>query len=85
MKDNKYLYREFLRKKIYHFRISHSYTQEKMAELIHVEPRSYLEQEHGKYGFSAYTLLFYLSVLPENEILKFLEEFRQFQERVEEE
>lgn len=81
MKDNQYLYREFLRKKIYCFRINHLYTQEKMAEMLQVTPRSYLAQEHGEYGFSAFTLLFYLCMLSEGEVLGLLKEFREMWEK----
>lgn len=45
-----------------------------MAELLHVAPRSYFDQEHGKYGFSAVTVIFYFLMLSREEALSLLEE-----------
>ena len=77
MRQYKPFLQDFLRKSIYNFRIQHQFTQEKMAELLGVSSRSYIEQEHGKYGFSALSLIFYLLVLPEKDVLLLLEKIRE--------
>ena len=41
-----------------------------------VSPRSYIDQEHGKYGFSAMTLVYYIFLLNDEEILTFIGELR---------
>ena len=55
MNSYKYMFQEYLRKWIRSFRTSRKISQEHMSEMIHVSPRSYFDQEHGKYGFSAIT------------------------------
>ncbi len=77
MRQYKILLQKFLRNSIYNFRIQNRYTQEKMAELLGISPRSYIDQEHGKYGFSALSVIFYLLVLSEDEVYVFLEQFRR--------
>ncbi len=85
MRQYKILLQKFLRNSIYNFRIQNRYTQEKMAELLGISPRSYIEQEHGKYGFSALSLIFYLLILSEEEVYVFLEQFRRDLEQADEE
>ena len=76
------LLQAFLRNAIVEFREQQDFSQEKMAELLRVSPRSYNDQEHGKYGFSAASLFFFLLSLPEEETLRLL---HRLQERLEKE
>ncbi len=84
MNDYKILFQEFLRRQMCAYRCIHSFTQERMAEALHVSPRSYLDQEHGRYGFSSLSLAFYLLLLSEDEVLVFMHDFRNLVERTEE-
>ena len=72
-----HLLRAPLRDAMQDYRTVHELTQEDMAELLHVAPRSYVDQEHGKYGFSAATLVFFLTALPEDRVLPFLDKLRK--------
>lgn len=82
-KDDKTTLQRFLQTTISDFRTRHRLSQERMAELLHVAPRSYIDQEHGKYSFSALSLVFFLQALDaENEMLPFLQELQsQFPRR----
>lgn len=70
------LFQKFLREQIYQYRSLYSISQEEMAENLHISPRSYCDQENGKYGFSALSLTYFLMLLSEREVLKFLYDFR---------
>ena len=50
-------------------------TQEEMAELIHISPRSYSDLERGMQGPSARSLMEILRVLPEEERRQLMDEF----------
>lgn len=41
----------------------HIVIKESMAEELDISSRSYIEQEHGKYGFSSMTLIYFLHIL----------------------
>lgn len=85
MKENsKQLLMSYLRKEIHSFRNQKGYSQEMMAEKLHIAPRSYFDQEHGKYGFSALSLIYFLLLLPEDEVIVFLKNFRKLLQRSEE-
>lgn len=71
MNDNKSVFQNFLRNHIHSYRNFHDLSQEDMAESLRVSPRSYIDQEHGKYGFSAMTLVYYLLLLTDEEMLAF--------------
>ena len=78
MKGNsKKLLMSYLRNQIHVFRDQEGYSQEKMAEKLHIAPRSYFDQEHGKYGFSALSLIYFLLLLSEDEVIIFLKNFRE--------
>lgn len=81
MSNYKNVFQEFLRTQMCSYRFNHSFSQEKMAEALHVSPRSYFDQEHGKYGFSSLSFAFFLLLLPEDEVLVFLRDFRILLER----
>jgi len=70
------LLKNFLTGRIYGYRIKHHYSQEYVAEILLISPRSYIDLEHGKYGFSAPTLIAFLLLLPDNEVLDLLQDFR---------
>lgn len=67
---------DFLREKMRSYRKEHDYSQERMAEMIRIAPRSYFDQEHGKYGFSALSLVMFLFAVPEEEMVEMLGEIR---------
>ena len=66
MVQYKLMFQEELRE----YRKSCGITQEEMAERLHISTRSYIDLEHGKYGVSAVALLFFLSQLPEREMVE---------------
>ena len=63
MNENKLVFQDFLRSRIHSYRSVHAFSQEHMAEALRISPRSYIDQEHGKYGFSAMTLVYYIFLL----------------------
>lgn len=81
MNENKLVFQDFLRSQIYSYRRVHAFSQEHMAEALRISPRSYIDQEHGKYGFSAMTLVNYIFLLDDEEILAFIRELRYLMER----
>ncbi|MDO5146576.1 MAG: hypothetical protein Q4D60_06210 [Eubacteriales bacterium] len=74
--NNYKCFHELIRKQIQSYRLQHSYTQEHMAELLHISARSYFDQEHGKYGFSSITLAYFLLMLSAEEVMSLLGEVR---------
>ena len=77
MNENKLVFQDFLRSQIHSYRSVHAFSQEHMAEALRIiSPRSYIDQEHGKYGFSAMTLVYYIFLLNDEEILTFIGELR---------
>ena len=76
MNENKLVFQDFLRSRIHSYRNVHAFSQEHMAEALRISPRSYIDQEHGKYGFSAMTLVYYIFLLNDEEILTFIGELR---------
>lgn len=81
MKNYKLLLRDFLKDFVRDFRVRNRYSQEYMAELLHESVRCYLDQEHGKYGFSTLTFVFLLLALSESDILHLIREFRALFEK----
>lgn len=82
MQTYQLLLKEFLMGRVYDYRTELHYSQERMAEALHISPRSYVDLEHGKYFFSASTFIFFLSALPEEECLQLLKDLRAFIERI---
>lgn len=74
---------ESIRCKIRSYRRSSHLTQEKMAEILHVAARSYIDQEHGAYGFSVPSLLYFLRLLGDKEALEFLHKMNAIMEEEE--
>lgn len=77
MRAYKEALQQLLKNRLLNFRAEHGYSQEKIAELLHISPRALFDLESGKYGFSALTLMFFLSVMEEKEVQKLLREFRR--------
>lgn len=75
------LLKKFLSERVYEKRMQLQYTQEHMAEALHISPRSYIDLEHGKYSFSILTFIFFLLLLSEDEVLQLLRDFRILTER----
>ena len=61
-------------------RKEYRFTKEKMAEQLHISPRSYYDLERGKYCPSSYVLLLLLSLLPNEDILLVIQGFRGYME-----
>ena len=76
MSQYKLLLQGILTDRILVYRTANHFTQEQMAELLRISPRSYFDLEHGKYGLSALTLVFFLSMLPKSEVGNLLDEFQ---------
>lgn len=81
MRRYKLLLQGILTDRILVYRTDNHYTQEQMAELLHISPRSYFDIEHGKYCCSAITLIFFLLILSKADVLDFLDDFRLRAER----
>lgn len=58
------------------YRHNHQLSQEQMAEILHVSTRSFADQEHGKYGFSALPFACFLFILSDDETVCFLKELK---------
>ena len=57
------------------FRLDNRLTQEKLAEALYLTARSYQKLERGVHKPSAITLLLFLNLLPDQEILAFVHTF----------
>lgn len=66
----------FLSRHVYAYRKRCGMSQEHMSELLMVSPRSYIEQERGRLGFSAVSMTFYIVAMTEEEAVSFVKELR---------
>ena len=57
------------------FRVKMSLSQEMLAEKLHVNVRNYQKLERGVHRPSAMTLLLFLNLLPDQELLAFVHTF----------
>ena len=71
----KLILRVLLRVELREYRKSCGNTQEEMAEKLHISTRSYADLEHGKYGVSTITLLFFLALLPDAKMTELVRRF----------
>ena len=55
-------------------RTDRKYSQEKMAQKLHIDTRSYSDLEHGRYCFSAPSLILMELLMTEVELLMFIRE-----------
>ena len=69
------LLKDFLMVRVHSYRLTLQCSQERMAEKLRISPRSYIDLERGKYGFSAATFAFFLLILPEDDVLNILMTF----------
>lgn len=58
-------------------RASRGYSQQKMSECLRVTPRSYFDLEHGICCVSARTLVFFLVILSDEEVLQLVSKLRE--------
>ena len=70
MRAYKEALQQLLKNELLNFRADHEYSQ------LHISPRALFDLESGKYGFSALTLMFFLSVMKESEVETLLTDFR---------
>lgn len=76
MKSDKNTFELFFCKKIHDFHVSKKLTQERMSELLGVVPRSYVDLEQGRSCPSGWTTLHFLAAQSDQDILQFMDEFR---------
>ena len=67
--------KEITHKHIIRFKTENGYTHAKMAELLAMDTRSYIELDHGKIGCSALTIIMFLNNCC-TDVLKFLTEVK---------
>lgn len=58
-------------------------SQEDVAELLRISSRAYGSIENGGNGMSASSLMFFLSILPEESVLAMLNDFRSYMKDIE--
>ncbi len=69
------LLKAYLRPILNAYRQKAGITQEAMAERLYMSTRSYCDLEGGKSGFSAATLILFLALQPDDELIKIIREF----------
>lgn len=78
-------YKDYLKKtlsaKMRAYRTLEKMKQEKMAEELRISTRCYSDLERGKSFFSGMSLLFFLILLPDEEIIKIMESLRALVEK----
>lgn len=75
MHQYKDLLQDFLAERFKDCRKERRFTQEVMAEKLHISPRSYAYLEGGTYGCSAATLMFFFLILTDEEVIQLRLEF----------
>ena len=75
MRKSEDLLLDFWVVRVREFRVKMNLSQERLAEKIHVNVRNYQKLERGVHKPSAITLLLFLSLLPDQEILAFVHTF----------
>lgn len=81
MRKCKNLFQSFLVSRVKSFRAEKGLSQEEMAEMLRIAPRSYFDLEHENCAYSATSLMLFLLALTESEVLGFLRDFRSILER----
>lgn len=76
MNTYKTLVKELLAEYASGLRKSKGYTQEEISEQLRISSRSYSDLETGKHCFSAPSLLFFLTILSEEERKELLSKFQ---------
>ena len=75
MRKSEDLFLDFWVVRVREFRVKMSLSQEILAEKLHVNVRNYQKLERGVHRPSAITLLLFLNLLPDQEILAFVRAF----------
>ena len=75
MRKSEDLFLDFWVVRVREFRVKIGLSQEILAEKLHVNVRNYQKLERGVHKPSAITLLLFLSLLPDQEILAFVHTF----------
>ncbi len=75
MRKSEDLLLDFWVVRVREFRVKMSFSQEKLAEKLHVNVRNYQKLERGVHRPSSITLLLFLNLLPDQEILAFVHTF----------
>ena len=75
MRKSEDLFLDFWVVRVREFRVKMSLSQETLAEKLHVNVRNYQKLERGVHRPSAITLLLFLNLLPDQEILAFVHTF----------
>ena len=75
MRKSEDLFLDFWVVRVREFRVKMNLSQEKLAEKLHVNVRNYQKLERGVHRPSAITLLLFLNLLPDQEILAFVRTF----------
>ena len=75
MRKSEDLFLDFWVVRVREFRVKMSLSQEALAEKLRVNVRNYQKLERGVHRPSAITLLFFLNLLPDQEILAFVHTF----------
>lgn len=69
--------RRFFSREVGKFRAQSHLTQEKLSEQLCMAPRSYASLEHGKSGCSGLTLMLFLLLLKNEEVIQLLDSARK--------
>ena len=75
MRKSEDLLLDFWVVRVREFRVKIGFSQEILAEKLHVNVRNYQKLERGLHKPSAITLLLFLNLLPDQEILAFVHTF----------
>lgn len=70
--NSKFFIYACLRTAVQSYRKKYGFTQEEMAEALHISVRSYWNQEHGEHGFSGSSVIYFLILLSPEELKEFL-------------
>ena len=80
MRKSEDLFLDFWVVRVREFRVKMSLSQEILAEKLHVNVRNYQKLEQGVHKSSAITLLLFLNLLPDQEILAFVHTYGKLAE-----
>ena len=80
MRKSEDLFLDFWVVRVREFRVKMSLSQERLAEKLRVNVRNYQKLERGVHRPLAITLLFFLNLLPDQEILAFVHTYGKLAE-----
>ncbi|MGM9622408.1 MAG: helix-turn-helix transcriptional regulator [Butyricicoccus porcorum] len=70
-------FRNHMAVKLKQYRHTHKLSQETMSEYLRISPRSYVDIEHGRYGMSAHTLVMFMLMMSDTEVLQLIDELEE--------